>query len=148
MTNVKFKNRPFEGTLNSFVDNFFSELPGLFKQDFNQTETKGYVPVNVKETDNSYVMEVVAPGFDKTDFKVNLEDKLLVISAEKKAEAKAETDKQIRREYSYRSFKRSFTIDDKIDATNTEASYINGVLTLNLPKKAEVREAAKQITIK
>jgi len=154
MTNVKFNSRPFEGTLNSLVDSFFTELPGLFKQDFNQTETKGYVPVNVKETDNSYVMEVVAPGFEKTDFKVNLDGNLLVISAEKKAETKNDasaplsTEKQIRREYSYRSFKRSFTIDDKIDATNTEASYINGVLTLNLPKKAEVRQAATQITIK
>ncbi len=47
-----------------------------------------------------------------------------------------------------RCFKRSFTIDDKIDATSIEASYVNGVLRLNLPKKAEVREAAKDITIK
>ena len=60
----------------------------------------------------------------------------------------SQTEKQIRKEYSYRSFKRSFTIDEKIDATAIEASYVNGVLRLNLPKKAEVKEAAKDITIK
>lgn len=148
MTNLKFKSRPFEGGLNSFVDSFFSELPVLFKQDFNQNELKGFVPVNVKETDNAYVMEVVAPGFEKTDFKLNLDQNLLTISAEKKTETKEEKEKEIRREYAYRSFKRSFTIDEKIDATNIEASYINGVLILNLPKKTEVRQAAKEITIK
>jgi HSP20 family protein len=73
---------------------------------------------------------------------------VLTVSAEKKSEEKKENVKQIRKEYSYRSFKRSFTIDDKIDATGIEASYVNGVLTLNLPKKAEVRDAAKDITIK
>jgi HSP20 family protein len=148
MTNVKFNSRPFEGTLNTLVDSFISEFPAMFKNDFNQTETKGFVPVNVKETEKTYVMEVVAPGFEKTDFKINLDQQLLVISAEKKAEIKNENEKQVRREYSYRSFKRSFTIDDKIDATNIEASYINGVLTLNLPKKETVKQTATEIAIK
>jgi HSP20 family protein len=91
---------------------------------------------------------VIAPGFEKTDFKVNVDNNVLTVSAERKAQEKRQTEKQIRKEYSYRSFKRSFTIDDKIDATAIEASYVNGVLILNLPKKAEVREAAKDITIK
>jgi HSP20 family protein len=72
----------------------------------------------------------------------------LTISAEKKDEVKKENEKQIRREYSYRSFKRSFTLDEKIDATNIEASYINGVLTLNLPKKEVVKASATEIVIK
>lgn len=148
MTNSKFNQFPFEGTLNNFVDSLFTELPVLFKQDFNYNGMKGSVPVNVKETEGSYVMEIIAPGFDKTDFNINLDQNLLTISAEKKMETKESTDKQIRTEYNYRSFKRSFTIDDKTDATNIEASYINGVLTLNLPKKVEVKQAATQITIK
>lgn len=148
MTNVKFTSRPFEGSINNFVDSFFSELPALFKQDFNQTGVKGFVPVNVKETENAYIMEVVAPGFDKTDFKIQLDQNLLVISAAKKEEIKAENEKLIRREYSQRSFKRSFTLDEKTDATNIEASYINGVLTLNLPKKVAVKQAATEIAIK
>jgi len=59
-----------------------------------------------------------------------------------------ENEKQIRREYSFRSFKRSFTLDEKVDATNIEASYINGVLTLNLPKKDTVKASATKIVIK
>jgi HSP20 family protein len=93
-------------------------------------------------------LEVIAPGFEKTDFNINLDQNLLTISAEKKDDVKQENEKQIRREYSYRSFKRSFTLDEKIDATNIEASYINGVLTLNLPKKEVVKAKATEITIK
>lgn len=151
MTTVKFNRKPFAGPFNSLVDDFFTELPAVFKNDFNNYDRKAFVPVNVKETDKNYLMEVVAPGFEKTDFKVNLDQNLLTISAEKNTSASLSTDqneKQIRREYSYQSFKRSFTLDEKIDATNIEASYINGVLTLNLPKKVEVKAAATEITIK
>ena len=148
MTQANFSRKPFEGTFNNLVDDLFIELPALFKTEFNQTDRKGFVPVNVKETEKSYQLEVVAPGFEKTDFKVNLDQNLLTISAEKKDEVKQENQKQIRREYSYRSFKRSFTLDEKIDATNIEASYINGVLTLNLPKKEVVKASATEISIK
>lgn len=148
MTHVKFNGRPFQASFNNLVDDLFAELPVLFKNDFNQTERKGFVPVNVKETDKSYQLEVVAPGFEKTDFKVHLDQDLLTISAEKKEEVKEDGSKNIRREYSYRSFKRSFTLDEKIDATNIEASYINGVLTLNLPKREAVKPQATEITIK
>jgi len=147
MTHVKF-NRPFERNFNSVVDELFNGFPVLFNEGYNSLTKQGFVPVNIKETATGYSLEVVAPGMDKNDFKVNLENNLLTISAEKKSEIKNETEKQVRREYSYRSFKRSFTIDDKIDATGIEASYVNGVLTLNLPKKAEVKEATKEITIK
>lgn len=148
MTNVKFNSKPFAGTFNNLVDDLFAELPVLFKNDFNNAERKGFVPVNVKETEKGYELEVVAPGFEKTDFKVNLDQNLLTISAEKKDELKNENQKQIRREYSYRSFKRSFTLDEKIDATNIEASYVNGVLRLNLPKKEAVKQSATEIVIK
>ncbi|MGQ0737907.1 MAG: Hsp20/alpha crystallin family protein [Bacteroidota bacterium] len=153
MTNVKFSSRPFEGTLSNLVDNLFSELPVLFRNDFNETTAKGFVPVNVKETEKTYRMEVVAPGFEKKDFKVTLDKNLLTISAERETEpdshrVKEDKERQIRREYSYRSFKRTFTLDEKTDATNIEASYINGVLVLNLPKKVEVKTPATEVTIK
>ncbi|MBP6399037.1 MAG: Hsp20/alpha crystallin family protein [Saprospiraceae bacterium] len=147
MLNVNFKQKPFEGSMNNLVDELFKELPMFFKNDFNNTERKGSVPVNVKETANGYQLEVVAPGFEKADFKINLDDSLLTISAERKNDEKYESDKQIRREYSYLSFKRSFTVDTKIDATKIEASYINGVLILNLPKKEEVKASVKEIII-
>lgn len=151
MTNVKLIRKPFEGTFNSIVDDLFADFPALFKNDFNNSERKGTVPVNVKEIENGFILEVIAPGFEKSDFKVNLDSNLLTISADKKTEVSENGEgknKDIRREYSYRSFKRSFTIDDKIDATKIEASCINGVLTLNLPKKEAVKAQATEIVIK
>lgn len=147
MTNVKFTNRPFENSISNFVDSIFSDLPVLFKNDYTEKTAKGFVPVNVKETEKAFVLEFVAPGFEKADFKVSVDDKLLTVSAEKNAEEKKETGKEIRREYSYRSFKRTFTLDDQVDATNVGASYINGVLVLNLPKKEEVKVSATEIKV-
>ena len=148
MTQVKFSRRPFEGSFNSFVDNLFTELPALLKNDIQQPQWKGVVPVNILENEKDYSLEVVAPGFEKTDFKVNLEQNVLTVSAEKKEEGKEENKKQIRKEYNYKSFKRSFTIDEKIDAAGIEAQYVNGILTLNLPKKEIVKESAKEINIR
>ncbi|MET0392378.1 MAG: Hsp20/alpha crystallin family protein [Chitinophagaceae bacterium] len=144
MTQVKFTRLPFEKSFNNFVDDLFSDLPVLYKS--NQ-EWKGFVPVNIHESANAYSVEVVAPGFDKQDFKINVDQNILTVSAEKKNEAKENTPKEIRREYNYRSFKRSFTLDEKTDAAGIEAKYVNGVLTLNLPKKEEVKTSAKEITI-
>ena len=91
---------------------------------------------------------MVAPGFEKNDFNVNLEKNILTVSAERKSEAENKDEKQIRKEYSYRSFKRSFTIDEKVDSEKIEAKYVNGVLTLNLPRKEEVKASAKEISVK
>lgn len=144
MTHVKFNRRPFEGTFNNLVDDLFAEFPVLYK---NEQNWKATVPVNIKETDKNYSIDIVAPGFEKTDFKISLEQQLLTISAEKKNEVKEENEKQIRKEYSYRSFKRSFTLDEKTDGTKIDAKYVNGVLTLNLPKKEEVKPVVKEISI-
>src|SRR5689334_2276122 len=142
MTHVKFNSKPFERNFNNLFEDLFTDMPGLFKNDFNQTIRDGFAPVNVKEYEKNYNIEVVAPGFEKTDFKVNIDQNILTISVEKINEEKDESEKQIRREYSYRSFKRSFTLDEKIDAANIDAKYVNGVLTLNLPKKETVKPSA------
>ncbi|MBL7740428.1 MAG: Hsp20/alpha crystallin family protein [Chitinophagaceae bacterium] len=148
MTLVKFNRKPFESTFNNLVDEIFNDMPALFKNDNNVTDHwNGFAPVNIKELEKSYILDLVAPGFDKVDFKVNLENDMLTISAEKKEEMKNVNEKEIRKEYSHRSFKRSFTLDEKIDAGAIEAKYVNGVLTLNLPKKEEVKPASKQISI-
>jgi HSP20 family protein len=147
MAHVKFNLQPFEKSFNSLVDELFTDLPVVFKDDFNKSDWKGFVPVNVKEAGNSFEMELVAPGFAKEDFKISLENNVLTVSAEKKEEVKVENEKQIRKEYNFKSFKRSFTVDEKIDATKIEASYINGVLRLNLPKKVDVKTPATEIKI-
>ena len=146
MTLVKFNRKPFEGTFNSLVDDLFAELPVLYKNEFHH-QWKGSVPVNIKETEKNYSIEIVAPGFEKTDFKISLEKQLLTISTEKKNEVKEENEKQIRKEFIYHSFKRSFTLDEKTDGTNIDAKYVNGVLTLNLPKKEIVKPPVKEISI-
>ncbi len=92
-------------------------------------------------------MEVIAPGFEKQDFKVNLDQDVLTISAEKKKDTENSTnEKQIRKEFSVRTFKRSFTVDNKIDAGKIEAKYVNGILILTLPKK-EHAKASQEIVI-
>ncbi|MCK7553879.1 Hsp20/alpha crystallin family protein [Chitinophaga sedimenti] len=92
-------------------------------------------------------MDVVAPGFDKADFKLNLDKQVLTISVDKKTEQKEETEKQIRREFSTRSFKRSFTLDENVDAEKINAKYENGVLKVTLPKKEVKQEPAKEIVV-
>ncbi len=139
---VKFNKKPF----GAFNDEFFNDFAGFFKNE--AADWKSSAPVNIHEKDKSYEVEVIAPGFDKTDFKINLEKDILTISASRKEEQKDENKKEVRREYAYRSFKRSFTVDEKIDVASIEAAYVNGVLTVNLPKKEIVKEEAKEIAIK
>lgn len=147
MTHAKFGRRPFDGSFNNFVSDLFSEMPVLFKND-TPAQWKGFVPVNITENEKGYTLEVVAPGFDKADFKVNLDQQILTISAERKEEEnKEEKGKSVRNEYRFRSFKRSFTLDEKIASDQIGAKYVNGVLTLDLPKKEEQKTASKEISI-
>lgn len=140
MTHVNFFNRPADKALNNFMDDFFKVMPAA-------TETKYSVPVNIFESNDAYRIDVITPGFDKNDFKVNIEKNILTISLEKDAVKKEENVKQLRNEYTFRPFKRSFTLDAKFDTEKIEASYNNGVLSLNLPLKVEVKTPVKQIAI-
>lgn len=141
MTHVKFNRMPFKTNFNNFVDDIFSELPVLIKN-----EWKGSTPVNIKESDSAYILEVIAPGFEKENFKVNLDQDILTITAEKKEENVSTDEKQIRKEYSIRTFNRSFTVDNKIDAGKIEAKYVNGILILTLPKN-EPAKTSQEIVI-
>ena len=152
MAYVKFNPKPFEQSFNSFVDDLLTEFPVILKKDFKQSEKKDLPPVNVRETDKSYILELIAPGFEKENFKINIENDLLTISGdtkstEQKDNRNEQNEKYIRREFVDHSFKRSFTLDEKIDATKIDANYINGILTLNLPKKEDVKTPKKEIVI-
>jgi HSP20 family protein len=87
------------------------------------------------------------PGRNKEDFQIAVEKNLLTISYEMKTEQKQDDKKVLRREFSYQSFKRTFSLDDQINSQAIEAKYENGVLKLWLPKKEEVKETVKQITV-
>jgi HSP20 family protein len=147
MTVVGFNNtRPNGKRFNIFMDDFFTGIPSLLREDAT-AKVKPAVPVNIKENANGFSIDLLAPGFEKEDFKISLDKNILTISAEKKNEATEENEKQIRTEFTTQSFNRSFTINELVDAQQIVAKYLNGVLTVNLPRKAEVKPPVKEITI-
>ncbi|MEX6686998.1 Hsp20/alpha crystallin family protein [Danxiaibacter flavus] len=139
MTLVKRNYRTFD----NLFDELFNNIPAAWGKEAGWNVP----PVNIHETEDAYHLELVAPGLAKEDFKVNLEKGLLTISFEKKNETENKEYKTHRREFSATSFKRSFTVDDKVNAEGIQAKYDNGVLKLFLPKKEEVKALPKEITI-
>ena len=135
-------NQPAFRTLDSFFDNFLSDLPAVQKRN-----ESNYPAVNISENEDAYELEFNAPGIKKDDFKITFDQSILTVSFEKKEQKKEETKKYTKREFSAQSFKRSFTLDDKINADAIEAKYENGVLTLSLPKVEEVKVLPKEIAI-
>ena len=145
MTFVKVNN-PISKSFDGLMNELFNELPASLGKTMRE-DVLSFPPVNIVEKGDNYHLQLSAPGFEKGDFNIKLDGKLLTISAEKKEEKAAENEKTIRKEFSQKSFKRSFTVDDKIDASGINAKYENGILKLDLPKKEEVKNAAKEITI-
>ena len=142
------------GTASNWVDQLFqSNLNRFFNDDFwgfSGIDQQVNVPVNLRETDQSYEMSLIAPGLRKEDFKLNVTDNLLTVSYEQKQENNEENAQEawLRKEYKMQSFSRSFTLDDSVDINKITASYDNGVLHLSLPKKENARRIAKTIEIK
>ncbi len=146
MTLVKVNN-PIAKTFDGFVGDIFNNFPTSFGNAF-VNETLNFPPVNVIEKPDAYYLEVAVPGMEKADFNVKLDGDLLTISAEKKEETKEEDAKHIRNEFSYKSFSRSFTLDENIHSANISAKYENGILKIDLPKKEKVKLLSKEISIK
>lgn len=125
-------NRYSFPTLASMVENFFG--PDDAMQRFWDRSPK--VPaVNVSETDQGYQLEVAAPGMKKDDFDVEVKDGVLTISSETRSEREEEENNYTRREFSYSSFTRSFVLPEQVEADHIKASYRDGILYLDLPKK-------------
>src|SRR5690625_2024867 len=115
-------------------NDFFPSLLGdLFNDELISRATNRFsVPaVNLKESDNGYEIHLDAPGLKKEDFKISLEDKVLTISSEKSKESEEKEDKFTRKEYSYSSFSRSFTLPENIDTESVDAKYENGELRID-----------------
>jgi HSP20 family protein len=141
MTLVRNNFRPVS------FNSMFNELINDFPAAVADKAGLNFPPVNIAETEDGYHVELNAPGRNKEDFKINIDNGLLTISYEKKEEPKNESVKSLRKEFSFQSFKRSFSLEDKVDAASIQAKYENGLLKVYLPKKPEVKEAAKQITV-
>ncbi len=121
------------------ASNFFDdELDKLFHKRFSYSATP-LPAVNVSESDKGFTVEMAAPGLDKKDFNIELNDDLLIISTEKKEEKEVkEKSRILKKEFSYHSFTRTFHLpEDIIDRDKISAKYENGILTLEIPKKEE-----------
>jgi HSP20 family protein len=141
-------------TVSNWVDQLFQDnLNRFFNDDFwgfGGIDHQVNVPVNLRETDKSYEMSLIAPGLKKEDFRLNVTNELLTISYEQKTEQNSENkeDRWLRKEYKMESFSRSFNLDDSVDVDNISASYDNGILHLTLPKKENARRISKTINVK
>ncbi|WP_019038029.1 Hsp20/alpha crystallin family protein [Psychroflexus tropicus] len=131
----------------SLFDRFFSN--DVFNRDYSETNTT-LPSVNIKETEDKFSVEVAVPGFEKKDFNIELNNNDLTISSEKEEKHEdKEGERYTRREFSYQSFKRSFTLPDSVDGEKISAKYTNGVLHVDIPKREEAKpKPARLIEIK
>lgn len=134
------KNKDFFPSLFSdFFDNErFPNNPWL-RHEFSQVPA-----VNIKNADHSYEIDLAVPGFKKDDFKITVDDNVLTISVDKKEEKNEENERFTRKEFSYSSFSRSFTLPQNSDEDNIDAKYNDGILKLSIPKKAEAKALPKK----
>lgn len=131
-------HNPFSGF---FDDIFTRDLLDWNSSHFSNTGTT-LPAVNIKETSEAFEVQMAAPGMNKDDFKVELDNNLLTISSEKQQENEVnESESFNRREFSYQSFQRSFRLaKEAVDAEKIQAKYENGVLHLLIPKREEIKQ--------
>ena len=138
-------------TLNTFFDDFFTK--DVFDwNDKNFSTTGSNLPsVNLKETEDKLEVDLAAPGMKKEDFKVEIDNNMLMISSEKE-ESKEESrkkDNYLRKEFNYQSFYRSFYLPEYIDDSKVEATYKDGILHVSIAKKENGKKKThKTIAIK
>jgi HSP20 family protein len=135
MTLVRFQPAPLKGLLPDFWN-----LPA-------DSAVAVQPVVNILETADGFRLEVAAPGLTKEDFQVNVVKDLLTISGQKETARTEDGIKVHRREFAYGAFERSFRLPETIDTDNVAATFNNGILYVNLKKKAETKPEVKTITI-
>lgn len=141
---VRYENKPM-------MPNLFDELfgRGLISDIYNRGLFSDMPSANIVEEKDKFIIELAAPGLEKEDFKINIEDKILTISVEKEEKKEEEeNNKYTKKEFSYSAFKRSFNLPDSILVDKIEATYKKGILNVNLPKKEEaIVKSAREIKI-
>ena len=122
----------------SFIDELFNDdLTIGSRSNFNNGIT--LPKVNIKETDESFMLEMAVPGFKKSDFVLDVENDELSISADLSTEASEQEEGYTRREFGFSSFKRTFALPDSVEEGGIKASYKEGILAVEIPKKEEAK---------
>ncbi|UZD23094.1 Hsp20/alpha crystallin family protein [Algoriphagus halophytocola] len=133
---------------NTVIPNLFEEFPGKGFFDFLEDMSIGRASnnlsmprVNIMETGTDYKVEMAVPGMKKEDFKVEIDNGSLIIQAEKNSEQERNSNGNcIRREFSYSAFRRSFDLPNTVESEKIEATYVDGILKLIIPKREEARQ--------
>ncbi len=151
MNKYKRTNSPLPSIVR-MIDNIFNdEIIKHNRQGL--TVWNGSMPaVNVKETDDQFELELAAPGMSKADFNIEIDADVLTISSEKKESKEEKEEKKdgrfTRREFHYKAFKRLFNLPETVDSTNIAANYVDGILSVVIPKKEEAKpQPARKIDI-
>lgn len=130
-----------------FLNAFLQPQPAKKAQKARSTNAAN-AAVNIAETDDNFRVELAAPGWAKADFNIELDKDVLTIHAKKEAVEAKEGEKFLRREFVAKELKRTFNLPDTIDVTAIGAAYVNGILTLTLPKKEEAKpQAPRKVNI-
>jgi HSP20 family protein len=136
------RNPVFPGSL---LDEWFFNFPANWGREEQMLTASP--AANITESADAFHIALNVPGRKKEDFQVQVEQGLLTIRYEKKEEKTEKVNKTIRREFTFNSFKRSFTLDEQIDANGIQARYENGLLEIVLPKKEAVQPVTNRIVI-
>ena len=132
--------------MRTWLDDFWRS-DRFFDDDFFTARSRWLPAVNIKDEKDHFEIEVAAPGLRKEDFNVSIENGLLMISCEKEEKKDEKEDNYARKEFSYRSFYRSFTLPENVDPDSIEAKYNDGILKLRLKKMAMAKPETKKITV-
>lgn len=138
-----------KSSLPSLVNDGF--LSGLLDDRFFDSDwmkrMENVPAVNVVETEKEFEVEMAAPGLDKKDFNITVENGILSITCEKETETQEDKKNYMRKEYNYTGFSRSFTLPENIKTEKVDARYENGILKLVLPKAVEAKVKPKAIEV-
>ena len=144
------KVQPFPAT-KFFSNGFFDELLNRGIGEFVGNDTQlSHPAVNVTENEDSFKVEIAAPGFEKQHFALNVENGHLIVTAkreEKTEEVPTDKNRFLRREFRYESFKRSFKLPNTVNQDGIAAVYESGILNIELPKKEEAKPVMKSIQV-
>ncbi len=121
----------------SFADEFFGkQLPTFINVDYGFNKPS----VNIAEGKEDFRIDIAAPGLEKDDFRINLNNNVLTISSDKEEKKEEDSENFVRREFSFAQFNRSFSLPTSADTEKINATYKNGVLSIIIPKKDEAKE--------